>query len=396
MMNANNSTKVFEVVDPSEVNIAKLITNEDIIRYLNTVSVWCDTMVSKARQIENEAEEGRIDDDSCDVLQAHIEKLKLFVNKIDELEKLYFNQSDIQIDHQQSCRELINTFKRGIYFALIKACWLAINISNDPKRKCSIYYSCSEYFTGAIQIHRDVICKINNDIVDKSLLLAVYIKILKSILQIIEAKKKRELIYQKELELLQEIKKELLDDTSKQNLGVNKKFGGFLQTVESVLTKNRLTDKSEETNEDLDKLVREIQGNETLEKNGLQNNVRKKSKKKKRNKRANKKSDRETKDEMKPIKTADFGGFLAALSISLKQLKEHQNKNSGQAHVNLSKNTESTGTENNNLPLSNLFNAEEAKRLLQDRWENVEKEAENSPEKVTIVNCDEQPSFTNK
>jgi hypothetical protein len=393
MMNVNNATvEAFEVPDPSEISIASLKTAEKIQSYLNTVSIWCESIVSDICRIENETETMKTTDlDVYGVLRAYIEKLKLFIDRIDELEKLYSDRSDIQIDHQQSFNiGVANLLKRGIYMALIRACWLTINISNDPVKKCRIYYSCSDYFTKAIQIHRNINCR-TNDLINEPLLFAVHVNILRSILQIVKAKKVRKQNYQGELELLQKNKKELLADISKQNFTVNDDFNKFLQTIESVLTKNRPADKSEKTYTLPDWVLSEQSPQCGKSKLLARDNVKKKSKKKKPKKRANKKGDRETKDEMKPIKTADIRGFLAALSISLKQLKEHQNKNSGQAHVNLSKNSESTETENIILPSSNLFNAEETKRSLQEGWN----EAVKDPEAVKLG---EPPSrsFTNK
>ncbi|KPJ67229.1 MAG: hypothetical protein AMJ43_04985 [Coxiella sp. DG_40] len=395
MMNATNTLTATVVTDPSEVNIKGLKTNENIIRYLNTVSLWCNTMASKACSIEAEAR--KINNaNSYDVLRAHIEKLKLFISKISELEELYSDQLDkaiTQNDHQQFCKELIDSLKCGIFFALVRACWLAISIAKDPKKKCQIYFLCSSHFTDAVQIHRNAVNKTDKNTIDETLLFAVQVKILKSILQVIDAQKKRQKDYQKELKMLQKIKEELLIDISEQNIGVNDNFNDLLQQIDSVLTEHKPTDNSEKPYELPDWV--ENERTQTPRKKNPPITQGKSSKRKKPKKRVNKERDQKIKDPIKPIKTADAGGFLAALSLSLSQLENRQNKTSGPARIDLSKNT-TTETKNSNLSPSEPFNVEEAKRFLQERWENVENEAETNPNEVTIVNCDEKPSFTNK
>lgn len=401
MMNAANTLTATVVSDPSEISITSLKTAEKIQNYLNTVSIWCESLLSGICYIEDETDKEKATDTGVyDVLQAHIEKLKLFISKIEELEKSNFFKSINQIDRQRffTINAAVNLLKGSICFALIKACWVAIDISNNPVKKCRIYYSCLEYFSRAIQMNRNISCETNGFISEP--LLAVYVNILRSILQIVKAQKKRKAPYQNELNLLQKHKEELLNDICKQNLTLDDDFNNFLREIESVLTENKSADKSEEKYVLPDWVLNEQsprckKGKSTAirGKNSLQNNVRKKSKKKNLGKEANERSDLKTKRETKPIETTD--SFLSALSAALRQFENRQNKNDEQAHRNLEKNTESK-TENRDLPPSNPFNAEEAKRFLQERWKNVEEEAKTNPDVITILDSDEPLSFINK
>jgi len=110
------------------------------------------------------------------------------------------------------------------------------------------------------------------------------------------------------------------------------------------------------------------------------------------------------------VNVEEAGGFLAALSASLKQLENRQNN---REQRNPCENRQSIQTGNRSSFPFDPFNAKEAEQFLKDEWQKIENEAKEylqkergNPEKsenpeYMIIGSDkssdeDHPSFTNK